>query len=1020
MPSDSCPPHERLITYVRGTLPEDLAEHIDEHLDTCVTCEMTVDELERQSDPLVDSLRRPTAQDEYQRESQCKQAVAMAEAIADSLCDSVAFSVKASRPEQSDLGGIREYQLQEKLGEGGMGTVYKAHHTKLKRVEALKVLPPERMQDDRAVARFEREMAAVGKLDHPNIVRALNAGEFEGKHYLVMEYVEGIDLSKLVRRCGPLSIADACELIRQAAVGLQHAHEHGLVHRDIKPSNLMLAISGQQSAVGDEEPTCESPVASRQSAIVKILDLGLALLRGDAGEATSELTADGQLMGTLDYAPPEQISDSHDVDIRADIYSLGATLYKLLCGHAPFAGGEYDTPVRKRRAIAAGAVPPIRERRPEVPKGLVAVLERMLAWETDERFDTPGEVAEAMSAFTGGCDLTALLARADSCEVSPRQEVERAKTEPSRRPDGRSATRSTRLRFAALCAAALVTFLTVGAVVVRVWKHGKVVANPDSLPAPVRLEIEPEPLEVADGAALSKTALVPEPATIPGVRSWTIETRGHRGPVYCAEFSPDGSLLATACDDGAVRLWDWKTGTLVKALVRHDGAVRCLAWSPLGSYLASGGADWTVCVWEVESGQVVRTLRGHSGEVVSMDWSRLGLLASGGKDLENFAVRIWDVVSNDAPTELLGFNGGVDSVRWSPDGKRLAYGGGAVSLWDVESGAMSCLQPRHPGGIEAIAWSPRGDALAGSVWDTKERKFSMNFWNTNSRKTRNVADMKNGDVCVRWSPDGNTVIGGGNNSWILHVYDGLTGEFRDNWTEGDDPDRRVPEVTAIAFSPNDGAARAVCDRGGEVRIFEGSSRQSIRSLPYHVGSITSLAFSPDRRMLASGTKRHGHVRIWDVASGDCVDEWPAGDPCEEVRELVWAQDGQTLSAVFEQKTRGPWSVPARPPREHPLEEGSLGRLVATRGESAITLRNDDTGQILGTLLCLRNRQCAIVSPGGHCRCSTPEAESELVYVVQTEKGQETLGPDEFGEKYGWSNDPKRVEEHWAGAEHKRQ
>ncbi|GAG47604.1 unnamed protein product, partial [marine sediment metagenome] len=228
--------------------------------------------------------------------------------------------------------------------------VYKALQTKLRRTVALKVLPKNRLNDRRAVARFEREMAAVGQLDHPNIVRALHAGEHEGNSYLVMEYVAGLDLSELVRRLGPLPVADACELARQAAMGLQYAHENGLVHRDIKPSNLMLASDGQ----------------------VKVLDLGLALLQQDQ-PAEEEVTGSGQAMGTADYIAPEQASDSHNVDIRADIYSLGCTLYKLLCGRAPFTDPKYRSTFEKMTAHVREPVPPIRQLRGEVSEELAAL-----------------------------------------------------------------------------------------------------------------------------------------------------------------------------------------------------------------------------------------------------------------------------------------------------------------------------------------------------------------------------------------------------------------------------------------------------------------------------------------------------------------------------------------------------------------------------------------------------------------------------------------------------------------------
>ena len=185
-------------------------------------------------------------------------------------------------------------------------------------------------------------MKALGRLDHPSIVRAMDADDEDGTHYLVMEYVDGIDLSEVVRRCGPLRVPEACELIRQAASGLQYIHEHGCVHRDIKPSNLMLTPAGQ----------------------VKVLDLGLALLLSEQ-PAGGELTGSGQAMGTADYMAPEQILDSHGVDIRADIYSLGCTLYKLLVGRAPFSRCDRAGLYAKWDAQVHQPAPAIRElRRP--------------------------------------------------------------------------------------------------------------------------------------------------------------------------------------------------------------------------------------------------------------------------------------------------------------------------------------------------------------------------------------------------------------------------------------------------------------------------------------------------------------------------------------------------------------------------------------------------------------------------------------------------------------------------------
>ncbi|MGA2621400.1 MAG: protein kinase [Thermoguttaceae bacterium] len=284
---------------------------------------------------------------------------------------------------------LGEYKVLQKLGEGGMGAVYKARHTKLNRDVALKILPKAREDDAEAVVRFEREMQASGALEHPNIVVTHDAREIHGRRFLVMELLDGLDLEQVVRRGQPLSVAEACELIRQAALGLQYAHEHGLVHRDIKPSNLMLT-------------------AQRQ---VKILDLGLAKLRLE-GRKAEEVTGTNQALGTPNYMAPEQISETRSVDIRADIYSLGCALYKLLAGHAPFSFPP-DTPAYEvMRGHIEKPPPPLRKSRSDVPAKVATVVNRMLAKDPARRFQTPAEVADALGPFAVAADLAALLDRA--------------------------------------------------------------------------------------------------------------------------------------------------------------------------------------------------------------------------------------------------------------------------------------------------------------------------------------------------------------------------------------------------------------------------------------------------------------------------------------------------------------------------------------------------------------------------------------------------------------------------------
>lgn len=276
------------------------------------------------------------------------------------------------------------YILLERLGEGGMGQVFKGRHQSLDRVVALKVLRKELLVDSEAVGRFYREVEVVSQLSHPAIVHAYDAGIVGTVHYLALEYIEGIDLDRMVKEKGRLQVAQACEYIRQAALGLQHAHERGLIHRDIKPSNLLVA-KGSRGGLG----------------IIKILDLGLARLQQPmASSRTSNLTVIGgnaALQGTPDYLAPEQALDFHNVDIRADIYSLGCTFYYLLAAQPPFGTGSLSQKLIRHQQAEAQPIEKLRE---DVPPEVARILQKMLAKRPPERYQTPGEVAKELAALS--------------------------------------------------------------------------------------------------------------------------------------------------------------------------------------------------------------------------------------------------------------------------------------------------------------------------------------------------------------------------------------------------------------------------------------------------------------------------------------------------------------------------------------------------------------------------------------------------------------------------------------------
>jgi eukaryotic-like serine/threonine-protein kinase len=271
---------------------------------------------------------------------------------------------------------IGKYKILEPLGSGGMARVYLCEHKFMRRRVAVKVLPASKAQDSSARERFYREARAVAALDHPNIVRAYDIDQDADLHFLIMEHVEGPNLQELVKRKGPLDIRMAADCIRQAALGLQHAHERaGIIHRDIKPGNILIDRTG----------------------VVKVLDLGLARFFHDNDDRLTK-EFDEKVLGTADYLAPEQVADGNRVDIRADIYSLGATFYFLLTGQPPFGKGAASA--LKRIWHQVRQPKPVQAIRPDVPDGLAKLVAKMMAKEPAKRFQTPLEVADALVPWT--------------------------------------------------------------------------------------------------------------------------------------------------------------------------------------------------------------------------------------------------------------------------------------------------------------------------------------------------------------------------------------------------------------------------------------------------------------------------------------------------------------------------------------------------------------------------------------------------------------------------------------------
>lgn len=301
---------------------------------------------------------------------------------------------------------LGSYRLVDRLGQGAMGTVYKAEQWKLRRTVALKVISRRRIANKLAAARFLREIRSIAQLDHPNIVTAYDAGAVGDRYFLAMEYVQGQTLKAWLRERGPLPIDWSCHAIRQVALGLQHAFERGVVHRDIKPSNLLV------SSGADHRP------------LVKILDLGLSRFLSEADTSEAELTQIGQGVGTFDYMAPEQIANAHGADVRADIFALGCTLFEMLAASRPFPG---TSEVQRLEARTRKDAVPLRSLRTDAPPQLETILSRMLARDLNCRYATPAEIAAHLAPFASG-----LAAGSDPQRVkAPPAEPQDTVTDPS-------------------------------------------------------------------------------------------------------------------------------------------------------------------------------------------------------------------------------------------------------------------------------------------------------------------------------------------------------------------------------------------------------------------------------------------------------------------------------------------------------------------------------------------------------------------------------------------------------------
>jgi WD40 repeat protein/serine/threonine protein kinase len=630
---------------------------------------------------------------------------------------------------------VGQYILLDLLGEGGMGRVFKAWHRRLGRMDALKIIRKENLEQPEAVRRFQREARAAASLQHPNIVTVYEADEANGVQFLAMEYVEGTDLGKWVTHFGPLPAGAACDFIRQAALGLQHAHERGLVHRDVKPANLLL---------------------SADQRTVKVLDLGLTRLGPADGRSTSagDPRRVAAVIGTPDYMAPEQGVAGREVDTRADVYSLGCTLYYLLSGAPPFPGGSLAQKLLWHQQCEPA---PLEGKCADLPPGLAPVTAKLMAKRSEDRYQSPGAAAAALAPFASAGVLPAApvgaeaptptkAGTADSTvdvrhfdfDVTESAVIQRA---PAPLPEGGGEVR----QFAGHTGEVRgIAFSPDGKRAVSVstdrtacvWDlaTGKRDRHLHGFVGPllcVAWSPATEPTILCGCAGKGGTKpFVYLSSLPPGQKASFRFVDVHSSPVYAVAFSPNGeqALSAGGEESGAgcdVLLWNVENGKVRRTLAGHEKPVLGVAFIPNTRHAATCSLDRTVRLWDLSTGTEEFRFPGDIEPVLAVSPAGKTLLTAGG----DRSVQVWDLSKNvpQPAGELKGHQHGILGLAFAPDGRRAVSCGvdQTVRVWDLDGRKELHCFTGHTDIVYRVAVSPDGQYVLSCGKDKTARLWEL-------------------------------------------------------------------------------------------------------------------------------------------------------------------------------------------------------------------------------------------------------------------------------------------------------
>lgn len=697
---------------------------------------------------------------------------------------------------------LGKYLIRRKLGAGGMGVVYEAQDTILRRSVAIKLPPPHVSADAEALQRFLHEAQAAASLSHANVVAIYEVNQEHGILYIAMELVRGGSTEDFLRAQGPFDWREATRIVRGACRGLAAAHAAGLIHRDVKPANIMRAGDGS----------------------VKLADFGLAK---NIDQAVATLSVNSRVVGTPNFMSPEQCG-AEPIDDRSDVYSLGATYYALLSGKPPFSG---KASLHVMFAHCSSPSPDPREVNPDIPESCVAVVQKAMAKDPADRYQSAVEMLAVVDALLQGASETLVPAGKKTwpSESSPSPPKSTQDLEPVPLPAS-----STRQRLVRAGPWLVLGILGVWLIVAGFFFfRGKARTMPAPASPGPEVTARNNPVREDEARTIPPEALVfVPPAVDPGHPNAFAAGIGDRGlvlpmggKVRALAFSPDGKRFAAGNldDEGGVHIWDATTGAHLSYLW-SGRAIHAIAFSPDGKLLAAGGLfgmSATVKLQHLDEGwERTMPADGGAGAPYSLAFSANGRMLAAGfaswRGEDRIFLKLWDPASGRELHRLSEHTAGVDAVAFPPPNSRVLASGssdGSVRIWNPGKGSV----------LKSLWMPPRVHALA-------------------------------------FAPDGRT----------LAVATGQAVQFRDTatWSKNQPDWQQHSAVLALAFSP-DGTRLAIGTVGRtgvppNGYLWDVALSKEIGLLPGHQQQISGVAFSPDSKILATGSWDRT-VRLWNLS-----------------------------------------------------------------------------------------------------------------------------------------------------------